>query len=110
MPTVEVLFGRRRPVNLGLEQPGQALPTTKLDRVEYVTHRWHLPRHGRPVDVRLSQGELVVKGLGLRDLRNQRAVLSRDLGLDHDQRPAPVNRTSAGRHRALAHGPQEVRL
>jgi LysM repeat protein len=42
---MQILFGRRGPMDLGMQQPGQALPTAKLDRVKYVTHCWNLLRH-----------------------------------------------------------------
>src|ERR1039458_8471662 len=47
--TVQILFGRRRPVDLGVQQRSQALEAAKLDRVEYVTRRWNLLCHPQNV-------------------------------------------------------------
>jgi len=38
--TMQVLLGRRRPLNLTIEQPPQPRPVTSLDRREDVADRW----------------------------------------------------------------------
>ena len=37
--TVQILFGRGRPVNLGMQQRGQPLPTAVFDRVEHGAYK-----------------------------------------------------------------------
>jgi hypothetical protein len=57
-----------------------------------------------------AAGARVEEGLRLRDLRGERAVVARDLRLDHDHRAPGVKRSGARRQRAVAHAAQEVRL
>jgi hypothetical protein len=47
---MQILFCGRRPVDLGVQEPTQALPTTALDRVEDVTNGRYLLCH----DAKLS--------------------------------------------------------